>query len=89
MEYNLDENSDCEGYSNEDEGDNESIVLDSDPNSSDIEVSSVGSSEGQWSLFTWNFDVSVATALNYFNLLFIPEIFSAIRDHTNYYAIFK
>ena len=45
VEYNLDENSDSEGYKNEDIGDNESIVPDSDPNYSDIEVSSVGSSE--------------------------------------------
>ena len=35
------------------------------------------------------FDVSVATALDYFNLLFQPEIFSNIKDHTNNYAIFK
>ena len=45
VEYNLDENSDCEGYKNEDIGDNESTVPDSDPDTSDIEVSSVGSSE--------------------------------------------
>ena len=43
--YNLDENSDSEGYKNEDIWDNESIVPDADPNSSNIEVSSVGSSE--------------------------------------------
>ena len=36
-----------------------------------------------------NFDVSVAKALDYFNLLLKPEIFSDIKDHTNYYAIFK
>ena len=36
-----------------------------------------------------NFDVSVATALDYFNLLFKPEIFNGIKDHTNNYAIFK
>ena len=36
VEYNLDENSDSEGYTNEDKGDNESIIPDSDPNSSDI-----------------------------------------------------
>ena len=40
MEYNLEENSDCEGYKNENVGNNESIVPDSDPDSSDIEVSS-------------------------------------------------
>ena len=45
VEYNLNENSDSEGYKNEDIGDNESIVIDSDPYSSDIEVLSVGSSE--------------------------------------------
>ena len=45
VEYNLDENSDSEGYKNEDIGDNESIIPDSDPDSSDIEVSSVGCSE--------------------------------------------
>ena len=44
-EYNLDENSDSEGYKNEDIGDNESTVPHSDPNSSDIEVLLVGSSE--------------------------------------------
>ena len=37
-EYNLDKNSDSEGYKNEEIGDNESIVPDCDPNSSDIEV---------------------------------------------------
>ena len=31
----------------------------------------------------------MATELYYFNLLFKPEIFSDIRDHTNNYAIFK
>ena len=36
-----------------------------------------------------NFDVSVATALGYFNLLFKPEIFNNIKDHINNYAIFK
>ena len=36
-----------------------------------------------------NFDVSVATALDYFNLLFKPEIFRDIKDHTNNYTIFK
>ena len=41
VEYNLDENSNSEGYKNEDIGDNESIVPDYDPDSSDIEVSSV------------------------------------------------
>ena len=45
VEYNLDENSDSEGNKNEDIGDNESIVPDFDHSSSDIEVSSVGSSE--------------------------------------------
>ena len=36
-----------------------------------------------------NFDISVATALDYFNLLFKLEIFCDIKDHTNNYAIFK
>ena len=36
-----------------------------------------------------NFDVSMANALHYFNLLFKPEIFNDIRDHTNNCAIFK
>ena len=31
----------------------------------------------------------MATALDYFNLLFKPEIFSDIKDHTNIQAIFK
>ena len=31
----------------------------------------------------------MATALDYFNLLFKPEIFSDIKDHTNNYAICK
>ena len=43
VEYNLDEKSDCEGYKNGDIGNNESTVLDFDPKSLDIEVSSVGS----------------------------------------------
>ena len=33
--------------------------------------------------------MSVATELDYFNLLFKPEIFIDIKDHTNNYAIFK
>ena len=45
MEYNLDENCYSEGYKNENIGDNESIVPASDQESSDNEVSSVGSSE--------------------------------------------
>ena len=36
-----------------------------------------------------SFDVSVATAWDYFNLLFKPELFSDIKDCTNNYAIFK
>ena len=44
-EYNLDENSNSEGCKNEDIGDNESIVPDSGPDPSDIEVSSAGFSE--------------------------------------------
>ena len=45
VEYNLDENSDSKGYKNEDIGDTESIVPDSDPDFLDIEISTVGSSE--------------------------------------------
>ena len=41
VEYNLEENSDSEGYNNEDIGGNESVVPDSDPDSSDIEILSV------------------------------------------------
>ena len=44
-EYNFDENSDSEGYKNEDIGYNESIGPDPNPDTSVIEVSSVGSSE--------------------------------------------
>ena len=44
-EYNCDENSSNEGYQNEDMGDSESIVPDTDPTSSDTEASSVGSIE--------------------------------------------
>ena len=36
-----------------------------------------------------NFDVSVATALDYFNLLFKLKILSDIKDPTNTYAISK
>ena len=114
-----------------------STVPDSDPDSSDIEVSSVGSSEvssdhtnfgnelddngpntvndatvtANANILMWitnftditiepftqdsgsclpeKFDVSVATALDCFNLLFKPEIFSDIKDHTNNYVFFK
>ena len=45
VEYKFDEHSDSEGYKNEDIRDNESIVPDSDPDSSDIKVLSVGCSE--------------------------------------------
>ena len=137
MEYNIDENSDSEGYKKQDIGDNESIVPDSEPSFSDIEVLSVGSGGVssdhtdlgvEWddngpntvnddtvtanaNIPNWttnftditiepftqdsgptlseNFDVSVAIALDYFNLLFKPEIFSDIKDHTNNYVIFK
>ena len=116
------------GYKNKNTGDNESIVLDSDPDSSDTEVSSEGSSEissdhidfgNEWddngpntvnhgivtanaNIPSWttnltditiqpltqdsgpslpeNFDISVATVLDYINSLFKPEIFSDIRD---------
>ena len=130
VEYNLDENSDSEGYKMN-IGNNESIAPDSDPNSSDIEVSFMGSSEvssdhtdfgdelddngpntindatvtANTNIPNWttnftnitiepftqdsdpcspeNFDVSVATALDYFNLLFKPEIFSDIKDQNH------
>ena len=36
-----------------------------------------------------NFDVSVATTLDYFSPLFKPEIFSDIKDHINNFSIFK
>ena len=42
VEYNLDENCDSEGYKNEDKGDNESKVPDSDSDSSDVESSISG-----------------------------------------------
>ena len=45
VEYNLYENFDSEGYKNDDIGDTESIVPDSDQDFSAIEVLSVGSSE--------------------------------------------
>ena len=45
VEYNLDKNSDSEGYRNEDIEYNKSIVPDPDTNSSDINVSSGGSGE--------------------------------------------
>ena len=114
-----------------------SIVSDSDPKSSDIEVSSLGfcevSSDHTYSgdemddngcntvndatrtanatILNWtinftgitfepftqdsgpslpgNFGVSMARALDYFNLLFKPEIFSDTNKHSNSYAIFK
>ena len=44
-EYNPDENFGFEGYSNEDKGDNELMVLYSYPDSSHIEISLVQSSE--------------------------------------------
>ena len=138
VEYNLDENSDSEGYKNEDIGN--SLWVNSTrfwSNSSDIEVSSLGSSQvsndhtnlgdklddngpntlndvtvtANANIPNWitnfndiksepftqdsgpylseNFAVSVATALDYFNLLFKPEILSGIKDHTNNYAISK
>ena len=42
VEYNLDDKSDTVSYKNEGIGDNDLIVADSDPYSSDIEVSSLG-----------------------------------------------
>ena len=121
-EYNLDENSDCEGYKTEDTGDNESIVPgeilkllhvgfsevssdhtdfgdewdDNEPNTVNFSDVTTNANIPNWTTnfiyvtiepFTQesgpslpeNFDVSVATALDYLNLLFKPEIFSDIR----------
>ena len=36
-----------------------------------------------------NLRFSVSNALDYYNLLFKPEIFNGIRDHTNNYVILK
>ena len=119
--------SDFEGFTEEDLAVNISVVPDSDPDSSDIEVSSVGSSDisdlGESEdehvenlnvnapNLTWttnlgdvtvdpfeqdsrpnlpeNFDVSAATPLNYFELLFKTKMFREIVTHTNNYAVFK
>ena len=119
--------SDFEGFTEEDLAVNISVVPDSDPDSSDIEVSSVGSSDISdfWESvdenvenlnantpnLTWttnfgdvtvdsfeqdsgpnlpeNFYVSAATPLNYFELLFKPEMFREIVTHSNNYAVFK
>ena len=35
------------------------------------------------------FDVSMANLLDYFNVLFQPEIFGDVKDYINKYAIFK
>ena len=35
------------------------------------------------------FDVATATLIDYFNLLFKPEIFAQIRDDTNNYATYR
>ena len=53
----------------------------------DIAIELFTQDSGHW--LPHNCDVSVATALDYFNLLFKPEIFSDIRDHTNNFTIFK
>ena len=45
INLNSDENSDFERFNSDDIGDRESIVPDSDPGTSDIEISSVGSSD--------------------------------------------
>ena len=123
VEYNLDENHDSEGYTNEDVGDNESTVPDSSYVSSDhtdfgdelddngpntVKDAAVTANTNipKWTTnftnitiepFTQNsghcllesLDVSMATALDFFNLLFKLEIFSDIKDHTNNYSIFK
>ena len=118
----LGENSDIsylEGFTEEDLADKISVVPDSDPYSSDIEVSSVGSSDisdfgecedenaenlnvnsphSTWKMnfgnvtvdpfeqdsgpkLPENFDVSAATLLNFFELLFKPEMFREIVIH--------
>ena len=45
IDLNSDENSDFEGFNSDNIGDRKSIVPDSEPGTSDIEVSSVGSSD--------------------------------------------
>ena len=55
----------------------------------DLDITSEPFTQDSGPCLSENFDVSVATALEYFNLLFTPEIFSDIKDHTNNYAIFK
>ena len=45
IDLNSDENSDFEGFNSDGIGDRESIVPDSDPGTSDIEISSVESSD--------------------------------------------
>ena len=56
MEYNLDENSNSEGYKNEDTGDNVSTVLDSMPDSSDIEVLQLGLVKFLAIILIWGMD---------------------------------
>ena len=45
IDFNSDENSDFKGFNSDDIGDRESIVPDSEPGTSDIDISSVGSSD--------------------------------------------
>lgn len=143
FEENSSDNSDFEGFLEEDLVDNVSVVPDSDPGLSDIEVSSVES----WDIsdigdiddvndnddlgevqdgnandqddntantaqnLTWTtnfgdvvvdafeqvtgpnlppgFDTTTAKPLDYFELLFKPEMFEEIVTHTNNYALFK
>ena len=136
FEENSSDNSDFEGFLAEDLADNISNVPDSDPDLSDIKVSSVESGDisdmgeiedendnvdlgevqdgneiniGQNSTWTTNFsdivvdtfeqvngsnlppgfDTATATPLDFFELLFKPEMFEEIVTHTNNYALFK
>ena len=136
FEENSSDNSDFEGFLAEDLADNIPNVPDSDPDLSDIEVSSVESGDisdvgetedendnvdlgevqdgnaidiGQNSTWTTNFsdivvdtfeqvsgpnlpagfDTATARPLDFFELLFKPEMFEEIVTHTNNYALFK
>ena len=118
--------SDFEGFTEENLAVNISVVSDSDPDSSNIEVSSVGSSNNAdfgeredenaeilnanapdltWTMnfgdvtvdpfeqdggpnIPENFDVSAATPLNYFELMFKAEMFREIVTHKQL-ALFK
>ena len=143
FEENSSDNSDFEGFLEEDLVDNISVVPFSDPGLSDIEVSSIESGDisdigdiddvndnddlgevqdgnandqddntvNTAQNLTWTtyfgdvvvdafekvtgpnlppgFDTTTATPLDYFGLLFKPEMFEEIVTHTNNYALFK